>query len=138
MTIGDDRSVKARRDIVGSLIQTGNLNMAQMRGSSVQLTPGDDVDIRSELSGLRETLLALNAPDRGKIERALQDAEEEAAKDDPSKDEVGAAIERAVKYAKGASDFGDHVNKIADHLGLVVSWLGNNWAGILSIAGIAV
>ena len=137
MTTGNDRSVKAGRDIVGSLITTGDGNMVQMRDVSVTLTSGDDVDIGAELAGLRQALMALKASDQGKIDRALQDAEEEARKAEPDKDEIGSAVERAVKYAKGASDFGENVGKIADQLAPVVSWLGNNWTGILSIAGIA-
>ncbi|ETD90668.1 hypothetical protein ACTTAL_10470 [Rhodobacter capsulatus] len=137
MTTGNDRSVQAGRDIMGSLITTGDGNMVQMRDVSVTLTSGDDVDIGAELAGLRQALMALQASDQGKIDRALQDAEEEARKAEPDKDEIGSAVERAVKYAKGASDFGENVGKIADQLAPVVSWLGNNWTGILSIAGIA-
>ena len=137
MTTADDRSVKAGRDIVGSQIITGDNNTAQMRDVSVQLTSGADVDIKSELDGLREVLQSLQAPDSGKIGRALQDAEEEVSKDEPDKNEVGAAVDRAVKYAKGASDFGDSIKKIAGHLGPIVSWLGTNWTKILTAAGIA-
>jgi len=137
MKTSDDRSVKAGRDIVGVQIITGDNNNAQMRDVPVRLTSGEDVDIRSELGGFRKALQSLQAPDSGKIDRALQDAEEEAAKGNPDKNEVGSAIERAVKYANNASDFGDNVNNIAGHLGPIVSWLGTNWTKILVVAGIA-
>jgi hypothetical protein len=137
MTTGDDRSVKAGGNIIGSQVITGDGNTAQMRDVSVQLTTGQDVNLAAELAGLREALNALSAPDAAKIERALQDAEEEAGKDEPDKEEVGSALERAIKYAKNASDFGEHASNIAKHLGPVVSWLGSKWTKILALAGIS-
>ena len=102
------------------------------------MTSGDGVNVGAELAALREVLQALNMPDAGKMERALADAEEEAAKVEPDKEEIGTAVERAVKYARQAGDFGEHVTKIASHLGPLVSWLGSNWKRILSAAGIGV
>lgn len=134
--IGSDRSVKAGGNISGSQIITGDGNMAQMRDVKVQLTSGADVNLGEELAALREILITLNAPDAGKIDRALQDAEEEAGKEEPDKEEIGSALERAVKHAKNASDFGEHVGKLAARLGPIVSWLGDKWKTILTIAGI--
>lgn len=79
----------------------------------------------------------MDTPDAGKLDRALQDAEEEAGKAEPDKDEVGSAIERAVKYAKGASDFSAQVEKLAPRLAALASWLGDNWLKILALAGIS-
>ncbi len=109
-----------------------------MKGVKVSLPRADTVDIKAELSALRDLLVSLNVPDQGKLERALQDAEEEAAKPEPDKDEIGSAIESAVKYAKGASEFGEHVGKLAPRLASATSWLGSNWVKILALAGIAV
>ncbi len=71
------------------------------------------------------------------MDRALLDAEEEAAKPEPDKDEIGGAIERVVKYARGASEFAEQVEKLAPRLAAVASWLGSNWIKILAMAGIA-
>ncbi|SIT00738.1 hypothetical protein SAMN05421779_105309 [Insolitispirillum peregrinum] len=138
MMTGDDRSVKAGGNIVGSQIITGDNNIAQMKDISVTLTSGEGVDIVAELAGLRQALMELKAGDQhGKIDRALQDAEEEAGKPQPNKDEIGSAVARAVKYAKNASDFAEHGSKIAERLAPVVSWLGENGTKILTLAGIA-
>ncbi len=137
MTAGDDRSVQVGDKIIGSAVITGDHNTAVMREISVQLDSGKDVDVGAELSALRELLQGLSAPDAGKMARALEDAEEEGAKADPDKEEIGSAIERAIKYARKASDFAAHASKIASHLGPLVSWLGSGWTRILSSAGIA-
>ena len=137
MATGDDRSVRAGDKIVGSAVITGDHSTMVMRDVSVQLDSGTDVDVGAELSALRELLQGLSAPDAGKLARALEDAEEEAAKADLDKEEIGAAIERAIKYASKASDFAAHASKIASHLGPLVSWLGSGWTRILSSAGIA-
>ncbi len=130
MSSNDDRSVKAR-DIIGAQVITGDHNQASMHGVTVTLPPAASVDVAAELAALRELLVGLNTPDAGKLERALQDAEEEAAKPEPDRDEIGGAIERAVKYAKGASDFSAHVAKLAPCLGALAAWLGAGWDKIL-------
>lgn len=137
MTNGDDKSVRAR-DIIGSQVITGDKNTATMKNVKVSLPPQDTVDIKAELSALRDLLASLNAPDQGKLDRALQDAEEEAQKPEPDKDEIGSAIERAVKYAKGASEFAENAEKLAPRLAAVASWLGSNGLKILAMAGIAI
>lgn len=137
MTTGDNRFVSVGGNIAGSQIITGDNATAQMRGVSVRLTSGDELNVTAELGALRAALGSLATPDAGKIDRALQDAEEEAEKETPDREEVGAALERAVKYAKGASDFGEHASKIAGHLGPLVSWLGGKWTKILELSGIS-
>ena len=130
MSSNDDRSVKAR-EIIGSQVITGDHNQARMQGVAVTLPPAESVDVAAELAALRELLVGLDTPDAGKLERALQDAEEEAAKPAPDRDEIGGAIERAVKYAKGASDFSAHVAKLAPRLAALAAWLGAGWDKIL-------
>lgn len=121
MTNGDDRSVTAR-DIIGSIVQTGDDNRAELK--SVQLPAPASVDIAATVAALRAELLAVDAPDRGKIERALADAGEEAAKDAPDKQEVAGSLERALGYAKKAGDFSEHVGKVRDLVVQVGGWLG--------------
>ena len=50
--------------------------------------------------------------------------------------EVGNALERAVKYAKAADDFGDHADKLLPRLASLASWLGANGHSLLSMLGI--
>ncbi len=132
-----ERSVTIGRDAIGSQIVTGDQNVVTSSGQRITLPPAESVDIQKELGELRAILATLKAPDAAKIGRALDDAEDEVKKDKPDKDEVGGAIERVVKYAKGASDFSEHVEKLAPKLAAVCSWLGENWVKLLALAGIA-
>ena len=77
-------------------------------------------------------------PDRGKLDRAMQDAVEEAAKPQPDKDEIGSAVGRAVKYAKSAEDFGNHLEKLLPRLTAIASWAGAAGRGLLAMAGITI
>jgi hypothetical protein len=134
---GGDRSVKAR-DITGSQVITGDSNRAVMRGVKVTLPPPGDVQPERELAELRVLLSAFETPEKGKLDRALQDAEEEAKKPEPDKDEIGSALERAIRYAKSASDFGEQAEKLARPLGALASWLGANWHKLVALAGLAI
>jgi hypothetical protein len=135
---GDNRSVTAR-DITGAQIVTGDSNRTVMRNVKVQeLPPAGQVDVGKELAELRALLGSLNAPDAGKLDRALADAEEEASKPEPDRVEVGSALDRAVRYAEKASDFSEKAEKIAPKLKALVSWLGANWHKILGAVGMAV
>ncbi|MBB1492699.1 hypothetical protein H5395_14395 [Paracoccus sp. MC1854] len=135
---GDDRSVHVGRDMTGSQVITGDHNQATMSGTKVTLPSPDTVQPAIELAELRELLASLDTPDRGKIERALADAEEEATKPDPDRDEVGSAVDRALGYAKKASDFGDQIENVAPKVKALASWLGTNWHRILAVVGLGV
>lgn len=138
VSAGDDRSVKAGGDIVGSQIITGDHNVAVMKGIKVTRPDPANVAIAEEVAAMKAVLATLGAPDQGKIDRAMADAEEEAAKAEPDKDEIGAAIERAVKYAKGAEALSSHAEKIAPRLAAVVTWLGTKWQSIGAMVGLDV
>ena len=133
---GDDKSLTAR-DIVGSQVITGDNNTATMKNVTVTRPPPESVDIKAELAALRALLAALQAPDQGKLDRAMADAEEEVEKADPDRDEVGEALERAVKYAKGANSFAENIEKLAPRLAAVASWLGSSGSRLLEMAGMS-
>jgi hypothetical protein len=100
--------------------------------------PADQVDVKAELAALREALAELKkVPDRGKLDRAVEDAADEAAKPEPDKEEVGGALERAVKYAKAAEDFGEQAEKLAPRLAALAAWLGPLGHGLLRMAGLS-
>ena len=122
MSVGDNSSVSAGRDITGSIIQTGDHNRATLH--AVQLPPAESVDIRSAVEALRAELLALDVPERGKLERALADAGEEAEKPEPDKEELAGGLGRALGYAKKAADFSEHAGKVADLVTRIGGWLG--------------
>ena len=129
-----ERSVSIGRDAVGSSIVTGDHKVVRTEYSS-SLPPADQVDIKAEVTALRELLAALQAPDQGKLERALADAEEEAAKPEPDPDEVGGALDRAIGYAKKANGFAEQAAKLKPHLEAACGWLGQNWHKLLAAAG---
>src|SRR5215472_13318649 len=109
---GDNRSVTAR-DITGSSVVTGDHNTVTTTMRQVAAPPAEQVDVKAELAALREALAGLKkVPDRGKLDRAVEDVVDETAKPQPNKDEVGGALERVAKYAKAADDFGEHAEKL--------------------------
>src|SRR5690348_7029969 len=73
---GDNRSVQAG-SIIGSNVVTGDQNTVTST-IHVALPPAGTVDPQAELAALRQALAGLQTPERGKLDRALQDAEEEA------------------------------------------------------------
>lgn len=134
---GDNRSVNTGGgSITGSVITTGDGNTVRLRDINVSMPDSGDVDIRKEVQELRVALEALNAPEAGKLGRALADADDELKKENPEKSEVGNALERAVKYAKDASEFGDQIEKLAPRLVAISAWLGAYGSKLLSMAGI--
>jgi hypothetical protein len=134
---GSNRSVTAR-DVTGSSIVTGDHNIVSTRMKQVPLPPAEQVDVKAELAALREVLAELKkVPDRGKLDRAVEDAVEETVKPEPDKEEVGGALERVVKYAKAADDFGEHAEKLLPRLAALASWLGPAGHMLLSMLGIA-
>jgi hypothetical protein len=134
----DNRSVTAR-DVTDSNIVTGDHNEVSTTTRQVALPPADTVDVKAELAALRDLIVELkNVPDRGKLDRALEDAVEEAAKPNRDKAELGSAVERVIRYAKSANDFSDQFEKLQPRLTAIASWLGVAGRGLLALAGIRV
>jgi hypothetical protein len=134
---GSNRSVTAR-DVTSSSIVTGDHNTVSTTMRQVALPPADQVDVKAELAALRDLLVELKkVPDRGKLDRAVEDAVEETGKAEPDKEEVGGALERVVKYAKAADDFGEHAEKLLPRLAALASWLGPAGHTLLSLLGIS-
>jgi len=134
---GSNRSVTAR-DVTGSSIVTGDRNIVSTAMKQIALPPAEQVDVKAELAALREALAELKkVPDRGKLDRAMEDAAEETAKPEPDKKEVGGALERVVKYAKAADDFGEHTEKLLPRLAALASWLGPAGHTLLSMLGLS-
>jgi hypothetical protein len=135
---GDNRSVTAR-DITGSSVVTGDQNIVTTTMKQVTTPPADKVDVKAELAALRDLLAELkNVPDRGRLDRAMQDAIEETAKPEPDKAEVGNALERVTRCAKAASDFTENAEKIVPRLVALGSWLGPAGRALLNSLGVAI
>jgi chaperonin cofactor prefoldin len=134
---GDNRSVIAR-EITSSTIVTGDHNTVSTTMKQIALPAADQVDVKAELAALRDALAELQkVPDRGKLDRAIEDAVEETGRANPDKAEVGDALERVGKYAKAADDFGEHAEKLLPRLAALGSWLGAHGHNLLAILGIS-
>ncbi len=129
-----DRSIKIGRDSIGSANVSGDNNQVRVdyRGS---LPQAEDVDNRADLEAIRALLQELGGHDPTTHETALSDAETEAKKEEPDADELGDAMDRAIKYAKKANGFAEQASKLKPHLEAVCGWLGQNWHKLLSAAG---
>lgn len=103
--------------------------------TSIHFPAPETVNIQKELAAIREILEQLETPDKGKIDRALTDAQEEATKSEPDKDEVGAALERVMKHAQKADAFTQIVDKLKPHVFSASAWLGTNWYHISKMLG---
>jgi hypothetical protein len=135
---GNTRSVHIGGNANQNIIQTGDKNISFTHYEQVNLPPQGGVDIGTEVATLREILAEVNTPDQRKIENALSDANDELAKEEPEKDEIGRAINRAFGYAKNAEGFVDVIEKLKPHITNVASWLGSNWYKILGVVGLTV
>jgi chaperonin cofactor prefoldin len=134
---GDNRSVTAR-EITSSTIVTGDHNTVSTTMKQIALPAADQVDVKAELAALRDALAELQkVPDRGKLDRAIEDAVEETGRANPDKAEVGDALERVGKYAKAADDFGEHAEKLLPRLAALGSWLGAHGHNLLAMLGIS-
>jgi hypothetical protein len=95
----------------------------------------DRVEITHAIRTLRELLEKLDTKDRGKIQTALADANEEAQRPKPDKEEVAGALERLVKYAKTANNIGEVVVELKRPLSIIAHWVGTTvpiaavWSG---------
>lgn len=133
---GDNRSVHAGGNIANSSVVTGDHNTVTTT-THVTLPPASTVDPKAELSALRDLLAGLQVPERGKLDRAFQDAEEEAAKPNPDKGEVADAVQRALKAAKGANSFADQIEKLAPRVKALAAWAGPAGHALLSLVGLS-
>jgi hypothetical protein len=117
--------------VVGDNISAGNI---QTHVANNMPDP-ETVDIRKEIAALKEILAKIETPERKKLDRALEDAEEEAKKDKPDKDEIGGALERVMKYAKLSDNFAKIIGVLKPHALSASAWLGENWQKIAGMIG---
>ncbi len=107
----------------GSPVVTGDHNTVTVSGGGS--TPADEtIDIAAELAAIRRLLEKLDTPDHGKISRALADADDDADRDEPDRDQVGRALDRAIEYAAKAHGFAAAVAGLRPHLENAAAWLG--------------
>ena len=128
-----DRNVIIEGNAAGNLIVTGDSNSV---GAQFQTTTAaSDVDIAAVLAALRPLLDSVGSVDAPKIARALDDADHELTKPAPSKDEIGAALERAWKYASTGAKFVETAVNIAPLFSDAVAWLGEHGGKLAGMIG---
>ncbi len=135
---GQNRSVSIGGNVTGSAIQTGDKNTANINFQPVSLPAPASVNIQAELNALSEIVAKLESSDRRKIDNAFEDAQEELNKPQPDKDEVGQALDRALKYATKAEGFASAIAKLQPHLAKTTAWLGDNWHKLLSLVNLTI
>ena len=133
-----NRSVSIGGGVTGSAIQTGDYETANVNFQQASLPASASVNIQAELNALREIIAKLESLDRRKIDNAFEDVQEELNKAQPDKDEVGDALNRALKYANRAEGFASAVEKLQPHLTKTIAWLGDNWHKLLSFVGLTI
>ncbi|MGB3759936.1 MAG: CHAT domain-containing protein [Rivularia sp. (in: cyanobacteria)] len=133
-----NRSVSIGGSVTGSAIQTGDYDTATINYQQVSLPEPESVNIQAEFNALREIIEKLETSDRRKIDNAFEDAQEELNKPQPDKDEVGDALNRALKYAKKAEGFAGAIEKLQPRLSKTTAWLGDNWHKLLGFVGLTV
>jgi hypothetical protein len=130
-----NNSIKVGGNATGTFV-AGDDNRVESAVTQVSLPDPSTVRIAEELAGLRAILGKLNSVEAAKLGRALDDAEEEARKPTPNKNEVGSAVERALKIAGKASDFAENTSKLLPYVKGAVAWLGSNWIRLLPLVGL--
>lgn len=134
-----NRSVAFGNDVIGGVIVTGDSNTAKVNYQKTTNLPAPEtINIQAELNALREIIEKLETSDRPKIDNAFEDAQEELNKPQPDKDEVGDALNRALKYAKKAEGFAGAIEKLQPRLSKITAWLGDNWHKLLGLVGLTV
>lgn len=134
-----NRSVAVGNDVIGGVIVTGDSNSAKVNYQKTTNLPAPEtINIQAEINALREIIEKLETSDRPKIDNAFEDAQEELNKPQPDKDEVGDALNRALKYAKKAEGFAGAIEKLQPRLSKITAWLGDNWHKLLGLVGLTV
>ena len=132
-----NRSVHIGGNASDNVIQTGDHNLAFVHSQRAALPPPEHVDIRTELVALREVLTQLESPDRRKIANAFSDAEDELARPQPDKNEVGKALERTLDYARKAEGFAKAIATLQPYVTNAAAWLGEHWHKLLDFVGLS-
>ena len=136
MSDKSNRGVSIGGNVTGSAIVTGDRNITSLQFTQTTLPPAASVDFQAEFAALRQILAELQAADRKKIDRALEDAAEEIIKPQPDRDEIGQALDRALTYAQKAEGFAATAGRLQTHITIIVSWLGDNWHKLLPVVGL--
>ena len=87
---------------------------------------------------IRELLQELSGEHKVLVGTAMTEAEHFSSQEEPDKDQIGAALERALGYASKAEGYADKLEKLIPHIKSASAWLGENWYKLLGFVGLAV
>ena len=112
----------AGRDNKGAFaIGTGSV--ATMTGDTA---PDPNVDIMAALIALRDIMK--NVPGiESKVLTRLDEAQDEAAKSAPKREEVRSLVAQATNYARDAAGFAEAAERLIPHLRHIAAWVGSTW-----------
>jgi ABC-type transporter Mla subunit MlaD len=128
------RSISIGGSVAGAYVVAGDGN--RIEGNTAQASVGNQsADLEKTLAALRSLLLELNSADKPAIEQALDEASQEAARENPDRDKIGTALTRAIDYASKAGDFAEKARVVMPHLIAMGSWLGTAGHGLLKAIG---
>jgi TIR domain len=136
------RSINIGGDAAGSVLVAGDSNRVnahiEVSLTKTTLPAAASVDISQELAQIRSVLERIGGEHAGRMGRAMDDAAAELRNTPQNKDEIGAALGRALDYGKNSRHFADEVGQLAPHVLNAVAWLGANWNKLLPIVGLAI
>lgn len=137
MSDSSNRSVSAGGNIISSIIQTGDNNVATL--TATPLPPAETVDIAAVVAELRALLAGRGGADQAKVTRAFDDVEAELAKPEPDKAEIAGPLTRALDYIKKAGELSEQVEKISPLITRVAGWIGSaaQYAPLLALVGLS-
>ena len=120
-------SVSITGSVSQSSVVAGDNNKVRQSWNTQTVAPSErqSGEIIQSLRELRELVERLDTADQAKIARALDDAQEEAAKPNPDKAEVAGALQRVVKYAAVAKDIGGIIGELQGPLSIIAGWIGS-------------
>lgn len=121
--------------LIGGAVVTGHSNTVTVAYHQTTLPPPETVDLRTELAAIRQLLSALSSEDRRRMERALEEATEEAERSPPRKEVIGESVEKALTIATKTAGFLDVAEKLRPHINSVTAWLGAAWHKLLPLVG---
>ena len=137
MTKGSgERSIRVGRSANNSNLIAGDFNKITAK-QKVTPPAADTVDILAEIVALRAALSSTASDDAVKIRNAVDEAEDEARRPKPNKDEVATALSRAINYAQKAEGFAEEANKLIPHIIKVAGWLGVAGTAVLASFGLS-
>ena len=100
----DGRSINVGGDATGNVLNTGDRNRinaeTKVTLTKTTLPPAGSVDIAQELAKIQTLLERIGGVHAGRMGRAMDDAAAELRNSPHNKDEIGAALGRALDYAK--------------------------------------